>query len=92
MTQQIKQNVPNADDTGKQHIPGLLEKILDPASVLKYGVSLLIIGGIAEYIHNHVSPFAGYGLVYIVLFAYAVTGDNLTSIQQFIASLGIISK
>ena len=61
-------------------------------NTLKWLVALLIIGGSAELLATHVSAYAGYGLVFIVIFAYASDSTNRKALLGFFRSIGIISK
>lgn len=59
--------------------------------IIKWGVATLVVGGTAEWLHNHVSPGAGYGLVFIVLLAYAAQPSNAANLTAFFSRLGILS-
>lgn len=57
--------------------------------IIRWMVAVIIVGGVAEWLGSNVSPYAGYGLVFIVLFGYALTGSNLSEFIAGLNALGI---
>lgn len=55
--------------------------------VIKWAVALLVIGGTAEWLAKSVSPTAGYGLVGIVVVAYASFPTHITQIDSFFSTV-----
>ena len=58
-------------------------------NILRWLTAVVIVGGLAEYLNKNVSPQAGYGLVYIVLLAYAITGNNFNEVAKGLKALGL---
>lgn len=57
--------------------------------IVKWAVAVIIVGGFGELLASKVSPGAGYGFIFIVLFGYALAGDNLTEFRDGLKALGI---
>jgi len=55
---------------------------------LKYAIALFTVGGTANMLYDHVSPFAGYALVGIVLIGFAVDPNRWTPIDTFFKTVG----